>query len=600
MIFFNQLKNYLISIAKVFRGVYFCNPKLMIKIIGFIIIGTSLQGFCLGATFIILRRIDNQLFFELPNIYPLPAGKVHAAILLSGVLLLLGIAVFLLYIAEKEANKLSGVFAKTCNQKLILHFPTINDRLTDASIHAGTGIPTRLSGALKQQSLRLELASNLILKSPLNVFQLLLGVSYLLYLEPILTVILAVLSFPLAIPLKRFTLTVREAERLRREASKTNLNDFAAVIDESNQLLSPSKNSDNHVLKCFDISGFSLVSNYRVARRIAVAASKAVATTALIITGIASMLYFWLLYAGSESLIALIVVYFGAMRMSVMSGRQLASRMSSFARFYEQVSGFISDESIVSSLEKGLSAPRVRGIYGYDIADEGGKEIKVQGFGPFAVAGLFPLMAINSYAMAVPLKNMTRKKRAALMSDMVIANPDVDLDIDITWRDFLGIVSEIESIADSLEKCCCVFDPSKILRDLDITLRETRQSMVWLMKEKIEAMLLRAYYCEAPLIVMPERAFAELDDHAAAHWKKVLSNRLVFVYYQYEQQTLGRWGEEYIALVGCDAKKPSGVVPVKWANTHPDRLMEFFRDRSGRKFADEGKEFQFDDDDDEE
>ena len=599
-IFFNQLKNYLISIAKVFKGVYYCDPKRLIKIIANTIIGTSLQGFCLGATLIILRRMDNQLLFELPKIYPLPVGKAHATILLSGVLLLLGIAVFLLYLAEKDANKLSGAFAKKCNQKLILNFPTIKNRWIDASIHAGIGLPNKLSGELATQSLKLELASNRILKSPPNVLQLLLGAGYLLYLEPTLTIILAVLAFPLTIPLRRFTLKVREAERLKREAKKTKNNDFAALVDINNQLLVPSEGSKNHFLKSFNISSFSLVSNHRIARRIAVAASRAVATTALIITGIASMLYFWLLYTGSESLIALIVVYFGSMRMAVMSGRQLASRMSSFARFYEEVLGYISDESILSSLKKGVSAPRVRGVYGYDIANEGGKDVIVKGFGPFAVAGQFSLMAINRYAMALPLKNMTRDKSAALMSEMVIASQDVDLEIDITWRHFLGIDSETESIADSLEKFCCVLDPAKIQQDLDITLRETKQSMIWLEKETIEAMLLRAYFREAPLIVIPEKAFAELDVRTTARWKKALSNRLVFVYYQYKQQTLGRWGEEYIALVGCDAKRPSGIVPVEWANNHSDMVLKFFQDRNGKGPADDGTELQWDDDDDEE
>jgi ABC-type multidrug transport system fused ATPase/permease subunit len=595
--FFQQMRNYLSSIASFIKQLYLYSPKMMIKLLALSIAGTSLQGFSLGTTFFILKHMDSHLLVKIPKLHVIYPYKVHASLLLTGVLLLLGAAVYIIYLTEKTCIEYSKGFATRSAGKMFERFPSVTSRLRDPSIHPKTGIPSALSSEISSQSMKLDMASRRLLKSPLAFFQLLYGIGFLLYLEPWLTFILALISLPLLIPLRHLTVSVRRFERLRRDASKGKGGEVASLAEESSKLLYGPEKFNEDFQKKFEDSGVAASTKYRAARRLAVAGSRAVATAAMVFNGIATMIYFWLFYDGQKEQVALIVVYFGALRMSIMSGRQLIARLSNFARFYSKVQAFIADEGMAALLKEMPATPRVPGIEGTDLAGTGEETIMVEGKGPFAVIGPFPFKVVNRYAPALALKSMNARKNSAVIAHMGVIIDDLGFDLKTTWRELLGVEAEDPALPEKLHPFCNALDPDELAEILDVFVEESAAKDGAQKAMMIEALFLRAYFSNAPFIAIKESALLELGEEAANSWIQLLNDRLLYIYHQYDGQVIGKWGEEYAALVGRDAKRLIGVAPVAWVNENQDKVRELLE--KGPDAADANDdELEWDDDDD--
>jgi len=578
-IVFQQLKRYLSTIVLFSKSLYTHRPFQMVKVLLLSFAGTTLQGVSLGTTLFVLKHVNPHLHIKLTKIHPLLHGDVHVAVALAGIFSLFGVSIFLIYLAQKQAIELSLAFAAHCGEKMAWRFPIIACRLGKTFINPETGIPSAYNSAIKSRSLRLDMIGQRFLRSSIGFFQLLYGVGFLLYLEPLLTVLIFFISIPLLFPLRHFILAVREAERLRCQALAAGSESTRAFVAESDKLLvvSPT-DSRNQVRPIFDDAGLIDTGKYRAERRIAEAGTRAVAVTAMIVTGMTSILYFGFLHKGIASQLALIVVYFGALRMTVMSARQIISLFAGFARFYEQVLEYIEDES-TDAVSKAAPpvVPQNPGIYGPDLAGENGKKIMAKGNGPFAVAGFFPLTSINRYAVVGPLRGMSKQQRLAVVSKMAIITEDFSCDRSITWREFLGFDVDARDLGSRLKACCHVLNYQLILQNIDKPVYETQQKSHWSPQETIEALFLRAYFLLSPLIVAKESVLLQFGDENIKHWLDILSDQLVFIYYQYDQQReIGGWAEHYLALVGYNPKEALGVVTVEWANQNPERVMEVF------------------------
>lgn len=597
--FVGQMHRYLTSIAALLRGMFVFRPRKMIELMALSIAGTSLQAFSLGTTFLILRHLDNHLFFNIKKVIPFLHFKVHATLMLAGVMAVLGVAVYLLYRAERSAVELSSTFANSCGAAMLERFSTVANRISNLTVNPRTGAPISLSGELSNQSGKLELASRRLLKSPVGFFQVLYGMGFLLYLEPWLTMILAVVSIPLLIPLKRLTVAVRIAERLRIDSYKGKSSDVSGLVEASGRFPVIPGHTDSRIEEIFEGTGFAAANHHRCERLVALAGSRAVATAAMVITGLTAMIYFWMFYSGQKEQVALIVVYFGALRMAVMSGRKMVARISGFARFYEPVQEFLGDEIDVARHKETTGVLRGSGIMGPDMTQESRPEIRVDGNGPFSVAGVFPLLPVNRYAATYFLPSLNGRRRAASAARMTLVVEDPAPDPSLTWREFLRIDPErdLDWIKSELERCCRVLNPAIILERLDEHLPGEGTGDEMPQQERIEAVLLKAMFSGAPLVVVREEALSVLGQEAVAHWKEVLSDRLLLFYYRYERQQIGRWGERYAVLVGLNPSKEFGIAPIEWVSENPDPVMNFLTGRTdvGDK---PWEEFEWDDDDD--
>jgi len=596
--FIGQFKRYLMSIGSLFKGLFLFKPTHMIKLLALAFAGTSLQAFSLGTTFFILRHMDSRLMVKMNKIrhFHFLHGEVHAGLLLSGILAVLGVAIYLLYLSEKANFEISRDYANKCGTVLIDRFPVLIGRMESKAVNPGSGIPLTLSSELSSQSLKMCLAIRLLLKSPTATLQVLYGIGILLTLEPLLTLILTVFFTPVMIPLKRLAIKVKESERLRKEAERSKSGQLITLSMESGKICPNPEGEKTPTERVFDDSGYAKASHYRAIRWTAVAGSRAVATGTMVVGGIVCMLFFGLTYMEQEAQVATIVVYFGALRMAVMSSRQVIVRLSNFARFYDQIQGFVWDNATLNNQNGTPPFPKVPGIEGIDLTREGEAEVRIEGNGPFAVAGIFPLLAINRYMVTALLPDLIKRRQASIVAQMAIVDEKFCPSWDMTWRDFLGeetdaAISKLKEVGMIGERLTPVFESNRIaakpLTNGDRPLEG---------KDLIVLMLLRSFIREAPVVVVASEALDLLGTDAAGRWITLLKDRLLFIYYRYEKQAVGRWGETHLGIISPDPDNRVAVVPVGWANQHQDVVFENASRRGdGATYA---EDWDYDDDDD--
>jgi hypothetical protein len=574
--FIGQLKRYIASVATLLKDLFRFDPVLMVKVLVLSVAGTTLQGFVLGSTFYILRQLDNGMYFEVGRIFSGVDGKIHCALLLAIVLAFVGVAALLLYKSDKSAFHLSRSYANSCGAALIQRFPVVAQRIENPAVHPKTGMPIALSSELRTQSGRLEIGVRMLLKSPTAFFQVIYGGGFLLYLEPVLTLFLLVVIGPILIPLNKLIRNVKYAEKRRIDASRNMRNDLESLMHGSGRLPLGPNAVASEIQRIFDASAFAEANHYRYTRVVSAAGAQAFATSVLMVAGIVSMLYFWLFYSNEGLPIALIVVYFGALRMAAMSGRQVVARLAAFGRFYEQVQKLHVDRRQTAQQKEVSGKPPIIGITGPDLMQGCADELTIKGYGPFALIGTFPLFPINRYTVAAVLPDMNNRRRSAVVSQMMVVHENPTLNLEATWHELLGInASQDErAVSEKLNAACSVLDAHEVFQSLNESLSIRHKNATWSQPEAVEAMLLHAYFIGSPVVVAREEALEQIGIGAVKHWRRVLSDRLLFVYYQYEGQELGRWGEQYVALVDSSAREDIGVASVEWANANSRLILD--------------------------
>ena len=573
--FFIQLKNFTGSIVALLKDLFVFRPMGMLTILALSSLGTTLQAASLGAAFFTLRHLENGLYINTAKVIPFWDIKVHAAVLLIGILVMLGTAVGALYWSDMLTFRLSKAYSNRCSLELMRVFPSAVFRMKTAVVHPNSGWPLALSSELKRQGLLLELASRTLVRTPQSLFQILYGLGFLLFLEPKLTLILFTIALPLLVPFNKLTQGIKEAERRRNQAFSNPGFSVERLALEGSRLPTGLAAAGRRYQSLFDATAFAMASHYRYKRLVGQAGARGIAGSMLIIAGIVCMVYFWLFFRHRELPLALIVVYFGALRMTSTSGRQLVARVAAYARFYERVHEFFKDQEKGDTQENDVELSRSFGVKGLN-PDRPDCEVVIRGTGPFAAVGTFPLSPLNRYLMAFVLPNTNHRKRKRIIASTIVVPEAPDLDLNVTWRDFLGI-TEMEG-AQSLEKrlasCCRILDSAGIVADIDKPINRTHQFST---AEAIEAMLLRIYFQETPIVVVQEAALAHLGPEVVSYWQKLLSKQLVFIYYQSDKAEYGCWGETHAVLIRNDIAVPGWVTTVAWIKANPGWVKENLR-----------------------
>jgi ABC-type multidrug transport system fused ATPase/permease subunit len=599
----NQLVSFLGAMRSLLADLFRFRPWLLIKILFLSGVGSSLQGFALASTFFILRGLEKGMYIEVGKGLPVAVGAVniHIALLMAGVFIILGFSVILIYFAEKTAFYLSKSYANSCGASLIERFPLVAQQFDNSAVHPKSGLPVGLVKEIKLPTLRLEIAVRRLIQSPTSFFQVFYGSVFLLYLEPKLTLVLVIVVTPILWPLNRLTRTIKDSERKRMETSQYLKADSEKLAFESGRLPVAPSQAGRRFQDMFKSTGFAASNYHRYRRLVAKVGSQELATAALTVTGTVSLLYFWVFYGEQGMPVALIIAFFGALRLAVMGGRQVVARMAAFARFYEKVQEFFGYRSKVAQQEKLQRIPKVAGITGSNLTKETEEKVTVKGNGPFAAVGTFPLLPINRYAVTGIFPGLNRRRKGALVLHMMVIHENPDMDLELTWRELLGFdKSDAKRKAkEKLKAACHALDAEEILIRWDVPLSRGLKNGEWSSSEAIEAILLRSYFLESPVVVAREEALERLGIGAAKHWKKVLADRLLFVYYQYEGQELGRWGEQYVALIRSNAGKAGGIAPVEWANANPELVLKALKVEEEHK-EESLDELELDDDFDDE
>ena len=225
------------GITVLLKDLFAFSPVSVIKVLGFSTLGTSLQAMALGATFFILRHLKNGLHINVSKLVPLIDVKVHVTILFVGVLMLLGLAVLLLYLAERAAFQLSRRYADNCTMELVDTFAVIASAKKNPVISSRNGLPVTFAPELKKRGMILEIAVRNLIRAPQSFLQLMYATGFLLFLEPRLTIVLLVVVVPLLIPLNRLTRTMKNAEKKRQEVMADMRADAERLARESGRLM---------------------------------------------------------------------------------------------------------------------------------------------------------------------------------------------------------------------------------------------------------------------------------------------------------------------------------------------------------------------------
>ncbi len=584
-----QLQRYLTTIAVMLKDMFRFKPGLVIKVLVYSLVGTTLQAFALGSVFFILRHMDDSLYINVNKLLPVTwiSFEIHSIILIACVLLILGIAFIFIYLSDKAVARVASSYGAYGALNSFDRIPLVIQRFDNQSINEKTGIPMALSSDFRTLSSQIGIGGKTLLMTLSAVLNVLYGSIFLIFLEPRLTLILLIICIPFLIPLNRFSRTVKRVARLRKQAS-TDINSKIEVL--SNKMgscpLSPSQT--RHVLnESFERSGSFAGHYYWNKRWTAQAGARAVVPIALVVAGLVSMLYFWQFYMHKTNSLAVIVTYFGALRMSMMSLRQITAKFAAFARFYENIYGFIADKGKVEQLKNQPVKLFELKIGAPDLLLKNEDIIVLDGKGPFAVAGAFPVLPVNRYAITAVFHNLKKGKREKLVSQMIILNENSDLDFDLSWNTFLKIprTQNIDLIIKKLRDCCFFLEYQKIVSSLDKPLKNYWKDNNCTQKELIEALLLRVYFLSIPAFVISETVLPCLGKDAFEHWKQILHDRMFLIYYQYNKQQIGVWGEKYLALVSSDGKNSLGIAPVQWINKNKNSVIDILK--IGQKKIDE-------------
>jgi hypothetical protein len=133
---------------------------------------------------------------------------------------------------------------------------------------------------------------------------------------------------------------------------------------------------------------------------------------------------------------------------------------------------------------------------------------------------------------------------------------------------------------------------------LDLPIRHTVGDQPFSKEQTTEIQLLRAHFTGAKVVTITEEALEGIEGDTVEHWKALLSDRMVFIYYRYESQSVGRWGEKYIALLGHDATQSLGIAPVEWINSNREEARALLAGRDDDENENPWADFDMDDDDD--
>lgn len=594
-LFLAQLNRFSTAFSLFVRDVARFNRGLLAKTVAYSVGGTTLQAFSLVAVLYGIRQMERTYGSGEQFLIEVQGVAFSPLVLLTLVVVFLLASVFLLYEAERATAELSVRYADRRTAELIGRFPVVAGRLGGATVHSRTGVPTSLGSELRRHSRNLELAARTLFRSPIAFFQLLYGMVFLLYLEPVLTVLLVVAILPLTVPLNRFTRQVKDSERQRRAAGASAGEDVAAVVRATEDVGARPEIPESFYRDAYWQSAFVRVNRFIYDRVVAQSRAKAIANIGLTVTVVIAGFYFLGLYGPAELSIANVLTFFVGLRLTAVGGRQVVSRVARFARFYETVRDSLSCRDRGDAVgPAGVQPIRVRAT---DLASGEVRQVRARAGTPLAVIGGFPLHPLGLAVLGEVLRSTARG--TAPVGEVVFIPAIPSLDRTQRWRDILALPASMmpEEFADRAGPLCESLDVAAIAGCLDASLDACEVQCPRSQAAAVEVVLLAALFAGSGVVVLTEEACHAIRWEGLGRWTAALQDRALVVYYRYAGQPLGMMGEKDVVLIGPDGGL-AAVTDVAWANHHREECREALGRVKGALAWEEPDEDDLDLDDD--
>ncbi|MEM1210205.1 MAG: hypothetical protein AAGI54_13155 [Planctomycetota bacterium] len=520
------------SIGGMVAEVARARPGDLARLIALSLAGTALQAGALIGLFLVLQAMTPTLRVDLAGVIGV-GPEVHAYAAFCGLILMMIAGAWLLLLAQRTAFRLSTEHANRCGAAMLAEYPWNAEPLDLWTIDADTGVPGAMIKRAKSRTTSLERAVRLMVGSPLPTMTFLWSSAFLLWLEPWLTLIVAALILPAIYPVRRIALTIKNLEQERKAASNGFFDEAEALI--ASQHAAP---YDAKALADAALPSMPRLTWHRFLRRRAEAMNKFLGFAALGVGIVGAIAYFRLAYGPDELPVAQLVAYFATLQINVMSGRQLISRITRFARFYRHVRGYREGrgtawrdtdpaavklpgaitgppaEQLVDEANKSAVDPDTAAAV---IADASAWVRVKPADGPIAILGEFPLTPINRFAAATVFDLAGRKFPGALATTAVIDAEEPG--------DAAALIAELEAVEHAGHR----------------------------------------------FVIVTAKAAEALGD-AWPVWADRLGDRWLAIYHRFDDASLGRFNERWAAVIGAGADGGPALAPAPWAAEHPKAL----------------------------
>jgi len=534
-------------------------------------LGTGLQGLALAGVLVVTRSYETSLRegdVGSVAVAGLPAIPGYAAFL--GIVALLTLSALALYEAERAIYTLSIRHGDKSASSLLREYPLLVTGDETLRVDRETGVPEGLASRMRERCTFISRAGRTLFGGGMALLQCLYGIGFLLYLAPGLSLLLGAVTFPLLAPLRHVTRQVNLAEKNRRQMPRRSQEDAAALVEATKQWpLSTDSTLSRRLWERFAVTGMARSNQYILARFVGIARSKALANILLTLTIALSIGYFFGYQGASQVSIASVVVYFAALRVAASSGKELSSRATRFARFYEPVRRtmlerrYVEARYLPDSVTLALSAP--------ELDDTGRRRLQLALGEPVALVGAFPLVPVNTYLLAVFQDADHRLDRGDIVAGMAYIPPDPEIPHDMRWRDWL--TARPRAGYQDLPNAAGDVWPIDGVTSPDAAGQQPLGSGSGLGQgARIDLALLRAWLANARLIVVPKAAIEALGKARWAAWTRLLSDRLILTYYQLPDETPGIGGETDAVLIDLQSRVV-GLSHPQWLTAHQEQAL---------------------------
>lgn len=597
--FVKQTTRFAGALSGLMRDIFSFDRKLVSKQVFFAILGPTIQAAALGLVLFLARDFGADGNFESIVLKPLGGIVVDTSIALTFILLLLCLSIFLLYEAERLIAYISSQYANKRAAEFIIYYPLISHRYNPVFFDNDQLVSADLVNKVKEHAGILFIAARIILRLPTAVLYTIYGSAFLLYLEPLLTLILVVFTLPLLIPLRHFTRDITYHEREKSRIGSQTRSDLSSIISDARNIADMSTDLVNQILDRCSQSALAETNKMNMMRRVNIARSKAIANTALAIAVGISAFYFFVFSDPSDLSITNIVVFFISLRLASMGGKKATSSIARFAMFYNRAHSYLFEREYAGSRNFRPDSNLVVSAMNleYSTYDE---KIITPGK-PLAIIGSGKISVINKNKVAVFEDKTGSMDRGDIISGIYLIPEDPVIQTNTTWREFLWLSKEYEydEFINKAESVCYEIDIRSLCHKLDDPVSINVSDSTFTLSQRVELLLLRFYFSNNPIIVLSASLVSKLDSDLIKSWITILHKRIICIYYIFDSASpfycLGETG----VLINS-AGNVIGMASTDYFKNNPERIVELINREEPTTTNPDGLSLDlFDNDDDE-
>lgn len=547
--FIRQFQRFGAALAGYLVDVFRYDWKRASYMIGTSLAGISLQAASLGSVLMVARSYEDALRSGSDPSIDVPVmGSLAPSVALVGIIALLALSVFLLYESQRSIYGLSIRFANWRASALLTDYPMVAEQIDEIGVDGRSGVPVGLTGEMSRRATALNRTGRTLFGGAMGLLQCVYGVLFLLYIQPVVTLVVVLVAAPLIVPLRKFARQVNDAEKGRRSLRGNARSDMAQIVEQTSGAVPGSRVYRRLAMGQYQQTKVARNNAFILDRFIGMARNKAVANTGLTLTFAVSIALFFGVYGAENVSISSILVFFVALRVAAMGGRQMVARITRFARFYDPVRYYLN--AYHHGRRRRLAADCVLSVEAPRAEDGQPTSCTLERGVPVAVFGAFPLAPLNLHMLGFFAEGDPGTTRGDLVAGMTFVPAHLELAASDSWRDWLPATrgADLASLLRRAEREC----PPGSVPDAGIDPASSVLSTPGFVDTgtgEIDLGLLAAWVSSAEVIVLPAEAVDCLGARRWDQWRRALADRYLLVYYEAGRGEPCRGGEARAVLV---------------------------------------------------